>query len=164
MTRRGAMAFAICALCLFAGCTFWTSGSDTLTGLEGHTGSVQQIIDLVHAGKPDEALRLLDSLHSAVVALRSDLRGLRLTGEREALSDPVTLPSGTYRVHFTTEGSGIVELFDMQGARLWLGALFAVTPGDASGGASTLYRSTGQQVLVQFSIISAPYTLVFESL
>jgi hypothetical protein len=130
--------------------------------LEEHTGSVQQIIDLVHAGKPDEALRLLDSLHSAVVALRSDLRGLRLTGEREALSDPVTLPSGTYRVHFTTEGFGIVELFDMQGTKLE--TLFIMAAGEASGGASTLYRSTGQQVLVQFSNISAPYTLLFESL
>jgi len=162
MTGRRALVVAICALSLLPGCALWTGGSGTPTGLEDHEGSVQRIIDLVHAGKPDEALVLLDSLHAAVVTLRADLRGLRLNGEHDTLFDPLALSAGTYRVHFTTEGYGIVRLFDMQGGKLE--TLFSMSAGDASGGASTIYRADGQQVLVETSLITAPYTLVFEGL
>jgi hypothetical protein len=162
MTGRRAIAAAICAVCLLPGCALWSGGSDSLTGLEDHTGSVQEIIDLMHAGKSDEALALLDSLHGAIVTLRSELRGLRLVGEHNMLSDPLTLPAGTYRVHFATEGHAFVDVYDMQGNDLK--TLFTVGTGDASGGASTLFTSTGQQVLVEISWTSAPYTLVFERL
>lgn len=162
MTVRKTALFALFALLLLAGCDGRTSGLDTVTGLENHTGSVQAIIDLVHAGKPNEALALLDSLHAAVVSLRADLRGLRFTGTANTLLDPFILPAGTYRVHLTTAGHAFVDVYDMQGKDLK--SLFIVGTGEASAGQSTFFVSTGQQILVEISYVSAPFTLEFEKL
>lgn len=148
--------------CLVSVLALGTAQPDSLAEFAGHEGSIASVVNLVEAGRHDEAIQLLDLLHRSIVELRASLRGWRLEGEANMLSDPLDLPAGTYRVHFTTEGFGTVTLYDMQGERI--SGLFNLFAGEASGGASTLFRSSGERMMVEFSNISESYVLVFESL
>jgi hypothetical protein len=158
MPCRKTLIVGLSTLALFSSWAFWIGGEDAPTGLEPYTTSVQQVIDLVHAGKTEEAFTTLDSLYSAVVTLRADLRGLRFAGTAQTLFDPSLLPAGTYRVHLITGGVATVEIVDMDGQPLEF--LFLLS----SGYASTLYTSTGQRILVHVSLCTEPYTILFEKL
>lgn len=139
------------------------TSSDPIERLKDHKESVEEVLNLIKQGNEEDALTLLDSLHAAVITARANLRGWSFLGEEgERLTDPFALPVGTYRVHFTTEGFGAVNIvsLDKNGSTL----LFNVFEGRASEGASTIYRSDGKRIMVQFSNISAPYELVFEKL
>ena len=159
---RKTLSIAACLLCMGAVLVSAVAYLSPLEALSDHQDSVKEVLGLLQARRQTEALQLLDSLHAAVVELRSDLRGWRLSGNANMLSDPVDLPAGTYRVHFTTEGFGAVKLYNMQGELDSL--LFNLAPGEASDGASTLFRSSGDRVMLEFSNISESYVLVFESL
>jgi hypothetical protein len=81
--------------------------------------------------------------------------------QADMLTDPFILPEGIYRVHFTTEGFGAVKTVVLDSSdsdKL----LLNLAPGEASEGASTVYKSQGNRIMLQFSNISAPYKLVFE--
>jgi len=131
--------------------------------LRGHENSVKEIIALADKGDDEGALALLNSLHTAVIEARGKITGLFFSGQANMLTDPFVLPAGVYRVHFTTEGSGIVETVVLDGSDSEK-LLFCLASGDASEGASTAYRSRGSRIMTQFSLISAPYKLVFEQI
>jgi len=133
----------------------------SVDALRGHENSLQKIIALADKGDDQGALALLNSLHDAVIEARAKIIGLFFSGQADMLTDPFVLPAGVYRVHFTTEGFGVVETVVLDGSdsdKL----LFNLAPGNASEGASTVYRSLGSRIMIQFSNISAPYKLVFE--
>lgn len=135
--------------------------SNLVDALRGHENSVQKIIALADKGDNEGALTLLNSLHAAVIEARAKITGSFFSGQANMLPDPFVLPEGIYRVHFTTESFGAVKvivLADPDGEKL----LFNLAPGDASEGASTVYRSRGSRIMIQFSNISAPYKLLFE--
>jgi len=129
--------------------------------LREHENSVQEIITLIDKGDDEGALALLNSLHAAVIDARAKITGWLFSGHANMLTDPFVLPAGVYRVHFTTEGFGAVEIIVLDGSDSKK-LLFNFAPGDASEGASTFYRAQGSWIMVQFSNISAPYKLVFE--
>ena len=132
-----------------------------MDALRGHENSVQKIMALADKGDEQGALVLLDSLHAAVIEARAKITGSFFSGHAHTLTDPFSLPAGVYRVHFTTEGFGAVKMIALDGSdsdKL----LFNLASGDASEGASTIYRSRGNRIMVQFSNITAPYKLVFE--
>ena len=131
--------------------------------LRDQKGAVQEIVDLVEGGQEKAAIEKLNSLHSAVVESRASLRGWVFEGSSgKRLTDSFTLPEATYRVHFTTRGYGQVKVMSVKEDSWDL--LFNLSPGEASDGASAVYRSGGEKVMIQFSNISAPYKLVFEKL
>jgi len=137
--------------------------SNLVDALRGHESSVQEITSLADKGDNAGALMLLDSLHAAVIETRAKITGLFFSGQADKLTDPFVLPVGVYRVHFTTQGFGAVKtvvLDSSDGDKL----LFNLAPGDASEGASTVYRSRGSRIMIEFSNISAPYKLVFEQI
>jgi hypothetical protein len=131
-------------------------------GLRIHMDSVRRIVELLDQGERDAALDLLDDLHHAIIVARAELTGLMFQGHSESVvTDPFFLPDGTYRVHFTTEGFGAVKILVLEGSggdQL----LFNVFPGGAAEGASKLYRSPGNRIVVQFWNITDPFELIFE--
>lgn len=131
------------------------SGSKTL--LDPHSGTVAQIISLLERSNGTDALELLDELHSSVIAARALLVGQRFAGDRDTLTDPFTLPSGTYRV--TMHGSGSP----------WVRAIPVADPDDddyimigADDGSSVHYISDGERIMLEFSVVRGPYELIFE--
>ena len=135
--------------------------SNFVDALRGYENSVQKIIALADKGDEQGALALLDSLHAAVIEARANMTGSFFSGHADALTDPFSLSAGIYRVHFTTDGFGAVKIIVMDKPNSD-DILFNAFQGDASGGASTVYRSRGSQIMIQFSNMSAPYKLVFE--
>ena len=108
-------------------------------------------------------LKKLNTLHEAIINSRALLMGLSFEGSSgKRLTDPFMLPSGTYRVNFTTEGFGAVEIIPLQNDDGDL--IFNLSRGRAKEGASTIYRSSGKKIMVQLSNISDFYELVFEKL
>lgn len=131
--------------------------------LRDQEGIVQEIVDLIEGGEEQVAIEKLNSLHTAVVESRASLRGWVFEGSSgKRLTDPFTLPEGTYRVHFTTGGFGQVRVMPVKEDSWEM--LFNLSPGEASNGASSVYRSGGEEVMIQFSNISEPYKLVLEKL
>jgi len=131
--------------------------------LREHEGAVEEIVELIEGGEKQAAIGRLNSLHSAVVESRASLNGLTFEGKSgKKLTDPFKLSEGTYRVHFTTQGFGQVKVMPVEEDSWEM--LFNLSPGQASDGASAVYRSGGEKVMIQFSNISAPYKLVFEKL
>jgi len=114
-------------------------------------------------GDKEGALELLNSLHAAVIEARAKITGSFFSGHADTLTDPFSLSAGVYRVHFTTEGFGAVETIVLDGPDSD-DILFNVFQGAASEGASTVYKSRGSRIMIQFSNISAPYKLVFEQI
>ena len=158
MKKRVVMGIVVAVMILVTGVL---GASNLVDALRGHENSVQKIIALADKGDEQGALVLLDSLHAAVIEARAQLTGSFFSGQADMLTDPFVLPAGVYRVHFTTEGFGAVETIVLDRSdRDKL--LFNLAPGDATEGASTIYRSRGSRIMVQFSNISAPYKLVFE--
>jgi hypothetical protein len=109
----------------------------------------------------EEALGLLDELHTAVVESRALLMGTYFTGSANALTDPFTLPAGTYRVTMRTEGSA------------WVRAIHVAAPddyeylllvGEATNGASAMYVADGGRIMLEFAVVDAPYELWFEEI
>ncbi len=158
MKKRVAVAIVVALMIVVAGAL---GASNLVDALRGHENSVQRIIALADKGDEQGALVLLNSLHAAVIEARAKMTGLFFSGQANKLTDPFVLPAGVYRVHFTTNGFGAVKtvvLAESDNEKL----LFNLAPGDASEGASTVYRSRGSRIMIQFSNISAPYKLVFE--
>ena len=160
MKKRLVVVTAVALLIVAAGAL---GASNLVDALRGHENSVQKIIALADKGDKQGALVLLDSLHAAVIEARAKITGSFFSGHADTLTDPFSLPAGVYRVHFTTQGFGAAEVIVLDGSdsdKL----LFNLAPGDASEGASTLYRSQGSRIMIQFSNISAPFKLVFEQI
>ena len=158
MKKRVVMGIVVAVMILVTGAL---GASNLVDALRVHENSVQKLIALADKGDKQGALVLLDSLHAAVIEARARITGSFFSGQADMLTDPFVLPAGVYRVHFTTEGFGAVETIVLDRSdRDKL--LFNLAPGDASEGASTVYRSQGSRIMVQFSNISAPYKLVFE--
>jgi len=158
MKKRAAVAIVIAVSILVTGAL---GASNLVDALRGHENSVQKIIALANKGDEHGALVHLDSLHAAVIEARAKITGSFFSGHADTLTDPFSLPAGVYRVHFTTEGFGAVKMKTLDGSdsdKL----LFNLAPGDASEGASTIYRAQESRIMVQFSNISASYKLVFE--
>jgi len=144
------------------GCfSFAVEYSEATAFLEPHTRTVDNIVQLLAQGKEEDASELLNELHEAVVQARAVLTGLKFAGDANTLTDPFMLPEGVYRVHFTTEGFGAVETIVLSGADRE-SILFNVFGGNAAEGTSTVYRSKGGRIMIQFSNISAAYKLLFE--
>ena len=83
------------------------------------------------------------------------------TGEAGRLTDPFTLPAGSYRATLTTSGYCIVRVIPVA-APDDITHLFACFAGDATNGESALYVSDGSRIMLEFSNITAPYKLQFE--
>jgi hypothetical protein len=128
-----------------------------------HVNTIGDVVSQLQQGEVQEALSLLNSLHSAVTTARAKLTGLIFKGRTDKLTDPFTLPEGIYRVHFTTDGFGAVKVIPLNSPDNRT-LLFNVFEGEATDGVSTLYVTQSDKVLVQFSNISALYMLVFEKL
>jgi len=158
MKKRMGVGIVVALMIVVAGAL---GASNLVDALRGHESSVQEIMALADKGDKEGALALLDSLHTAVIEARAKITGLFFSGQADILTDPFVLPEGIYRVHFTTEAFGVVKIIILDGSdsdKL----LFNLAPGDASEGTSTVYRSHGSRIMIQFSNISAPYMLVFE--
>ena len=158
MKKRMVIVMVVALVVVVAGAL---GASNLVNALRGHESSVQEIIALADKGDNERALMLLDSLHAAVIETRAKITGLFFSGQADKLTDPFVLPAGVYRVHFTTQGFGAAEVIVLDRSdsdRL----LFNLASGDASEGASTVYRSGGSRIMIQFSNITAPYKLVFE--
>ena len=126
--------------------------NESVEALKKHDGDISKVIDLLDKGNKEPALKILDSLHSTVTAIRTSLRGFSFCGEEAALSDPFTLPVGTYRVHLTMKGFGVVKVLDMKGEML--GYLFRVHEGWMNEEIqdhkrSTVYKSEGGKIMVE---------------
>jgi len=158
MKKRVVMGIAVAVMILLTGAL---GASNLVDALRGHENSVQKIIALADKGDEQGALVLLNSLHAAVIEARAKITGSFFSGHAKMLTDPFVLPAGVYRVHFTTEGFGAVKMIALDGSDTDK-LLFNLAPGDATEGASTIYRSRGSRIMVQFSNITAPYKLVFE--
>lgn len=131
--------------------------------LREYEGSVEEIVDFIETGEKESAIKQLDSLHNTVIEARASLNGLTFEGKSgKKLTDPFKLSEGTYRVHFTTQGFGQVKVMPVTEDSWEM--LFNLSPGEASDGASAVYRAESRKVMVQFSNISKPYKLVFEKL
>jgi len=157
--KKRTVAVTIVALVIIVAAAL--GASNLVDVLRGHENSVQKIVALADKGDNNGALVLLNSLHAAAIQARAKITGSFFSGQADMLTDPFILPEGIYRVHFTTEGFGAVKTVVLDSSdsdKL----LFNLAPGDASGGASTVYRSHGSRIMIQFSNISAPYKLVFE--
>ncbi|MBS3792670.1 hypothetical protein KGY77_08520 [Candidatus Bipolaricaulota bacterium] len=144
----------------------FVSSSGPVEELEKHKGSIAEVVELIQQGNEDEALQVLDELHNAVVSTRAGLRGLLFTTTaQKSLTDPFILPEGTYRVHFTTENFGAVKVLSMEGKTLELLFNIGSSRGGAQEAASTVYRSDGSRIMIEFSNVSPPPgELVFEKL
>ena len=158
MKKRVVIGIVVALMILVTGAF---GASNLVDALRGHENSVQKIIALADKGDEQGALALLNSLHAAVIEARAKITGLFFSGQADKLTDPFVLPAGVYRVHFTTEGFGAVKIIVMDKSNSD-DVLFNVFQGAASEGESTIYRSRGSRIMVQFSNISAPYKLVFE--
>jgi len=164
MLSRRAFIGVMLAITLGAFICYTSVDPQIISLLENHVHTVEEIINELRSDNMEEARNLLDSLHSAIVSVRSKLVGLEFRGQSDALTDPFVLPSGIYRVHFKTEGFGAVDLIPLLNPDERT-LLFNVFQGQAAGGISVLYVSSEtQEVLIQFSNISSPYTLIFEKL
>jgi hypothetical protein len=158
MKKRMGVGIVVALMIVVAGAL---GASNLVDALRGHESSIQEIIALADKGDKEGALALLDSLHASVIEARARITGSFFPGQADMLTDPFVLPAGVYRVHFTTEGFGAVEVIVLDGSdRDKL--LFNLAPGDASEDASTVYRSHRSRIMIQFSNISAPYMLLFE--
>jgi hypothetical protein len=85
------------------------------------------------------------------------------SGDAGALTDPFTLPAGVYRATLTTPGYCIVHVVPVA-VPDDMTYLFNCSAGDATAGESTLYVSDGSRVMLEFSNVSAPYSLQFEAI
>jgi len=102
----------------------------------------------------------LDALHDAVTRARAILNGTHFTGSANMLTDPFTLPAGTYRIHLKTTGAPFVDVVPMatpQDPR----ELFALFGDEAVSGMSTLYVADGSRIMLQFTYVDAPHELWF---
>ncbi len=160
MTRRLTVLVATVLAIVALGSLYATASENPL---QGYVGSIQTAVTLVDEGNTQDALALLNSLAIAITTAREELTGWSFTGQADLLTDPFVLPAGVYRAHFKTAGYGIVEVMPLDDSG-YVPSLFAVNSGEASQEVSTIYRSQGDTVLIQFSAITAPYTLVFERL
>lgn len=130
--------------------------------LQPQKGAVSTIIQSLNQGNEQEATQALDALHDAVTQARALLNGTSFTGSADTLTDPFTLPAGTYRVHCKTSGYLIVHVVDVATASGEY--IFNLASGDATSGASTLYLSDGSRVMLEFSNVNTPYELWFEKM
>jgi len=144
----------------------FVSFSSPVEELEQYKGSIAEVIELIQQENEDEALQTLNNLHNAVISARAELRGWSFTTTtQKSLTDPFVLPEGTYRVHFTTENFGAVKVLSMEGKTLELLFNIGSSRGGAQEAASTVYRSDGSRIMIEFSNVSPPPgELVFEKL
>jgi hypothetical protein len=165
MKRKSSWAALAIALltALCVGCfSFGVEHSEAKAFLESHTASVTNIIQLLNQGKEQDAKELLDALHEAVVEARAALTGLRFTGNKNTLTDPFALPAGTYRVTVRTEGSVIAKAIPLTDPDDYE-SLFILSRGKADG-ASTIYVSSGETIMLELDNIGQPWELWFEKL
>ena len=88
---------------------------------------------------------------------------LSFSGSAGMLTNPFTLPAGTYKATLTTTGFCIVHVIPVANPTHF-DYLFNVFEGDATNGESKLYVSTGGSFMLEFSNVSAPFTLRFEEI
>lgn len=139
------------------------ASSDPIEMLREQEGVIEKVVNLLEQNKDQTALEELDSLHSAVIEARADIKGWKFESKKgPKLTNPFKLPTGVYRVHFTTEGYAVVKIVPFKGGTE--DTIFELTYGRASEGVSTIYRSTGEKIMVNVTDASMPYTLVFEKL
>lgn len=129
--------------------------------LDPHKGTVAEIVGLLEQGRGSEAKELLDSLHGAVTEARAMLVGAHFTGSADVLTDPFTLPAGTYRVHLRTDGAPFVSAIPVAAPDDDV-SIFMLITNDAVNGISKLYVSGGERIMLEFSYVDAPYELWFE--
>ena len=131
--------------------------------LDPYAGTVTEIVGLLDQGKGDDAKALLDDLHEAVIEARALLAGTHFSGNSGMLTDPFALPAGTYRVHLLSAGFVAVKAMPVATPQEYA-RLFNLGAGEATEGASTLYTSAGERIMLEFSNITAPYELWFEEI
>lgn len=131
--------------------------------LDPYRAAVTEIIGLLDQGKGEDAKLALDDLHGAVVATRALLTGTHFSGDSQTLTDPFSLPAGSYRVHLQSAGYVIVKATPVSAPQNF-DILFNVGDGEATDGISTLYASNGERITLEFYNISAPYEVWFEEI
>jgi hypothetical protein len=165
MKRGSSWAALVIALltALCVGCfSFGVEHSEAKAFLESHTATVANIIQLLNQGKEQDAKELLDALHEAVVKASAVLTGLRFTGDSNTLTDPFALPAGTYRVTVRTQGYVIAKAIPLADPDDYE-SLFNLSSGEADG-ASTIYVSSGESIMLELDNIGEPWELWFEKI
>ena len=166
MRSRGGWFAAVVALStiLCVGCFSFAVDYSSVTGLlQPQSDAVAEIIQLLDQGDEADATELLDELHAAVVQARAILTGLRFGGTANTLTDPFTLPAGTYRATVRTVGFVTVKAISVAHPDDYE-LLFNLSRGKATTGASTLYVSSGERIVLEFDNISEPYEFWFEGM
>jgi hypothetical protein len=100
---------------------------------------------------------------AALVVSCVDPVRLRFSGSADELTDPFTLPSGPYRVHLRTDGYASVRAIHVADPEVYE-YLFIISEGEATEGISAMCVSDGQRIMLEFSVITAPYELWFEEI
>lgn len=144
----------------------WESGDGAST--EGQDAQIYHIYTV--AGTYTASLTVTDNsgasdtaTQTIVVESPAPPVQLRFSGAADELTDPFTLPSGSYRAHLQTTGFAIVHVIP-EATPDHIVYLFNVMDGDANDGVSKLYVSGGGRIMLEFSNISAPYEFWFEKI
>jgi hypothetical protein len=164
-SRHGWTVLAVALVTLLTvGCFSLAADYSPVTALlQPQKGAVSGIIQLLNQGKDQEATQALDALHDAVTQARALLNGTHFTGSTNMLTDPFSLPAGTYRVHVVTAGYLAAKAFPVTNPDNY-DRIFNFFEGQATDGMTALYVSNGQRIMVEISNTSAPYELWFKKM
>jgi hypothetical protein len=110
----------------------------------------------------DEAKALLGDLQIAVSEATALLVGKYFAGTTENLSAPFTLPEGPYRAYCRTTGSVMADI--KYADKDETDYLFTISHLEAGETQSLLYRSNGERIMLEFSIVDGLYELWFEEI
>jgi hypothetical protein len=159
----------ILTICLIIAMTSMVSAQDEAAETCDTSSALATITELV-ADTELEPIEILRAIKAAVDEILLQCDGLMFTSENEGLQPvigPVEFPEGLYRVTFTTEGYGVVELEFLEGEcepSLYSDTLFINNAGESSDGAQATLNSSGCEVLILLSRTNEPWTLEFEKL
>jgi hypothetical protein len=145
------------------GCVQTVDYSAPKAALDPYKSAVANIIALLDQGKGSEAQALLDELQGAASEASALLAGVHFTGSTDTLTNPFTLPAGTYRAHLKTDGAPFVDEVLMASPDS-PEHIFHLFSNDAVDGIATLYISSGERMMLQFSYVDAPYEFWFEKI
>ncbi len=94
-----------------------------------------------------------------------DLEALTLTGDKDTVYDPVTIPAGVYRVTLITEGYFALSGEGLEGDCYDAIGLFNASTGEATSGLQAVFATDEGCTLVWAAHnVTAPYTVTWEQL
>lgn len=113
----------------------------------------------------DPASALTKLVEARLLLTDSDIKchDLAFEGAANAVLGPIDLPTGVYRVTFTTEGFGIADAEPLEGkCETDMFGLFNVSAGEAQTGAEAMLKAKDCRALIEITNIQKPWTLTIE--